>query len=200
MHRPCAKSIPDLPAHRSPGSDGLWTFVFIDMVIFQAIFLTFMGERLRRLSVYALSQQHLDPLNGLTNALFLLTSSWMVVLAIRAARQSNGERTNRYLGIAWLLGLAFCANKLAEYYLKVRSGISPATNPFFSYYFFITFVHFLHVVAGMICIAYCRAHARVRAGSASYVTGLENVGLFWHFVDVLWIYIFPLLYLVGRSS
>jgi heme/copper-type cytochrome/quinol oxidase subunit 3 len=59
-------------------------------------------------------------------------------------------------------------------------------------------VHFLHVIAGMFFIGYCRSKARQRIGTVGYVIGLENVGLFWHFVDVLWIFIFPLLYMVGR--
>ena len=82
---------------------------------------------------------------------------------------------------AWLLGLAFCISKVLEYTLKVRAGISPATNSFYSYYFFITIVHFLHVIAGMVFIGYCRFGARARVGTKGYVTGLENVGLFWHF-------------------
>lgn len=174
--------------------------MFIDMVIFQMIFLTFMGERLRRTAVFVQSQQHLNEAFGFANALILLTSSWMVVLAIRAARTGSGKNTRRYLGLAWLLGLAFCVNKLAEYYHTITSGITPASNPFYSYYFFITFIHFMHVIAGMMFIAYFRSVARASAATKRYVTGLENVGLFWHFVDVLWIFIFPLLYLVGRVA
>jgi nitric oxide reductase NorE protein len=199
MQQPGARNIFELESRRPPGSDGIWTFIFIDMIIFQMIFLMFMGERLRRMGVFVESQRHLNDLVGLLNALILLTSSWVVVLAIRAARMGDGALSYRHLGVAWLLGLAFCINKIIEYYSKVHAGITPASNPFYSYYYFITFIHFLHVVAGMIFIGYCRSHARARAGTASFVTGMENVGLFWHFVDVLWIFIFPLLYLVGRS-
>ena len=183
-----------------PGTDGLWTFVFIDMVLFLMIFFMFMSERMRHVHQYVASQLRLDELVGLASTLILLTSSWMVVEAIHAARKGDGTRVRRYLGLAWLLGLAFCVNKLAEYYLKTRAGVTPATNSFFSFYFFITFVHFLHVVAGMVFIAHCRGHARARAGTGRYLTGLENVGLFWHFVDILWVFIFPLLYLVGRPQ
>jgi len=199
MQQPGASDIFDRESRRTPGSEGIWTFIFIDMVIFQMIFLMFMGERLRRLGVFVESQRHLNDLAGLLNALILLTSSWVVVLAVRAARKGDGALSRRHLGVAWLLGLAFCINKIIEYYAKVQAGLTPASNPFYSYYYFITFIHFLHVLAGMIFIAYCRGQARARAGSEGFVTGLENVGLFWHFVDVLWICIFPLLYLVGRS-
>jgi nitric oxide reductase NorE protein len=184
--------------HGAPGTDGLWTFVFIDMVVFLMIFLTFMSERLGHVELYASSQLHLNEIFGFANTLILLTSSWMVVAAIQAARRIDPIRIRWFLGWAWLLGLAFSIDKFLEYYLKIRAGITPATNSFFSFYYFITVVHFLHVIAGMLFIGYCRGKARRRAGTAGYITGLENVGLFWHFVDVLWIFIFPLLYLVGR--
>ncbi|SFV02565.1 cytochrome c oxidase subunit 3 [Pseudoduganella namucuonensis] len=89
--------------------------------------------------------------------------------------------------------------KLIEYFLKIDQGLTPATDPFLSFYFFITMVHFLHVIVGMGLIAYCRRHAFARAGAKEYHTLLENVGLYWHLVDILWIFIFPMLYLVGRA-
>jgi nitric oxide reductase NorE protein len=188
-----------IQSSRSPGTDGPWTFVFIDMIIFLMIFFTFMSERLRNVDLYAASQLRLNEIFGLANTLILLTSSWMVVAAVQAARQNEGTRVRWFLGWAWLLGLAFSVDKFAEYYLKIHAGITPATNSFFSFYFFITAVHFLHVIAGMFFIGYCRSKARLRIGTGGYVIGLENVGLFWHFVDVLWIFIFPLLYMVGRQ-
>lgn len=194
---------PPAAARRSPdtpGTDGLWTFLFIDMVIFLMIFLAYMGERMRQASVYAFSQLRLDEFVGLANTLILLTSSWMVVEAIRAARQCDGERVRTFLGLAWLLGLAFSINKLVEYGAKIEAGLTPATNSFFSFYYFMTVVHLLHVIAGMAFIAHCRSQARARVGTSRYLSGLENVGLFWHLVDILWLFIFPLLYLAGRHQ
>jgi nitric oxide reductase NorE protein len=171
----------------------------MDMVIFLMMFLMFMSERVARPDLFAASQLRLNEFFGLANALILITSSWRVVEAVHASRARDAVRVRRHLGQALLLGFAFAAGKTVEYTLEFRSGISPATNPFFSFYFFITFVHFMHVIAGMVCLAYCRGTAAARALSAARPTGLENVGLFWHFVDVLWIFIFPLLYLVGRQ-
>jgi nitric oxide reductase NorE protein len=194
---PVSKPVP--AASQPPGSDGLWTFVFMDMVIFLLIFITFMGERLGHVGLYAASQLRLNEYFGLANALLLLTSSWLVVEAVSAARAAAVARVSRQLGLALLLGAGFVINKVVEYTLKVRAGISPASNSFFSYYYFITFIHLLHVIAGMGFIAWFRKAAPARAGSALYQAGLENVGLFWHFVDVLWIFIFPMLYLLGRT-
>lgn len=184
----------------APGTDGLWTFLFIDMLVFLMIFVVYLGERARQVALYTASQVHLDELVGLAGTLLLLTSSWMVAEAVSAARRHDGRRVRRCLGLAWWLGLAFALNKVAEYGLKIGAGLTPATTPFFSFYYLITIVHLLHLLAGMACIAHCRRQASARLGSARYLSGLENVGLFWHLVDVLWIFIFPLLYLVGRAA
>jgi len=182
-----------------PGTEGLWTFVFIDMAIFLLIFFTFMSERLRHFEVYSASQLHLNALFGLANTVILLSSSWMVVEAVHAARKQFAKKVSAYLMGAFVLGALFSFNKLIEYYLKFDAGITPITNPFFSFYFFITLVHFMHVIAGMIFIFYFKNNSSACITSDKYVTGLENVGLFWHYVDVLWIFIFPMLYLVGRK-
>lgn len=183
---------------RAPGSEGLWTFVFIDMVIFLLIFVTFMGDRLGKAALYSASQLQLSVSLGLTNTLILLTSSWMVVEAVRSARAGDARKVSLYLAIAVLLGVAFIGNKIFEYHSKVHGGITPATNAFFSYYYFITFVHLMHVIAGVGFLAHFQSRARAQAGTPVFQRRLENVGLFWHFVDVLWLFIFALLYLVGR--
>jgi nitric oxide reductase NorE protein len=188
----------ELDSERRPGSEGLWTFVFIDMLVFLLIFVTFMGDRLGKAALYSASQSRLSVSLGLANTLILLTSSWMVVEAVRSARARAALNVSRYLGIAVLLGVAFIANKIVEYTSKVHGGITPATNAFFSHYFFITFVHLMHVLAGVGFLGYFRARARAQTGLVVFQRRLENVGLFWHFVDVLWLFIFALLYLIGR--
>lgn len=182
-----------------PGTEGIWIFVFIDMLIFLLIFLTFMLERAKHPAVFLSSQIRLDETFGVVNTLILLTSSLMVVQAVRALRAYRPKSVASYLGASLLLGLAFSASKITEYTLDVRSDITPAANSFYSYYFFITFVHFLHVIAGMVTIAYYRRVISTSKSPQDHITSLENVGLFWHYVDVLWIYIFPLLYFVGRQ-
>ena len=193
-----ADSFIEVKSARAPGTEGLWTFVFIDMTIFLLIFLTFMADRLGNTGLYARAQLELNAILGLINTVILLSSSWMMVEGVRAARALAPARVSRYLGLAVALGLLFIANKALEYTLEVRAGWTPATNPFFSYYYFITFAHLLHVIVGVGFIARFRSLAATRCSGPSYQTQLENVGLFWHFVDVLWIFIFPMLYLVGR--
>ncbi len=181
---------------RLPGTEGLWIFVFIDMLIFAMIFFVFMSERLDHYELYRTSQKHLNEIIGFINTLVLLTSSWLVVEAIQSAKQLRPERVSMQLTLVLLLGLVFSVNKIFEYYSKIEAGIGASTNSFYSFYFFITFVHFLHVLGGMVAIFIFRNNSRACLRPGSYVTGLESAGLFWHYVDILWIFIFPLLYLI----
>lgn len=184
---------------RQPGSDGIWTFVFIDMIVFSLIFVVFLSEKWRLPQVYRAGQAHLDFRFGLANALILLTSSLFIAQAVHAARAGQGVVTRGRLLACLLCAAAFCANKIGEYHAKLAEGLTPAHNSFYSFYFFMTGVHFLHVLGGMVFIAHCLMRARAGAGQPGYVVTIENTGLFWHFVDLLWLFIFPLLYLSGRA-
>jgi nitric oxide reductase NorE protein len=180
-----------------PGTSGIWIFVFIDMVIFLLLFLVYVSERLRLHDIFAASQQLLNPLVGLASALFLLTSSWCMVEAVNAARRNAERATATYLNFALLLGALFACNKLIEYSDKFAHGISPVSNGFFTFYFIITGLHFIHVIGGMCFMSHCRMRLSTELGSPNFRKKVENVGLFWHFVDVLWLFIFPMLYLAG---
>ena len=180
-----------------PGTDGIWTFVFIDMIVFSLFFIVYLSERMRIPGVFAASQADLNPTFGLVNALVLLTSSLFVAEAVTSARQGRPLLVRAKLALALLCGALFSASKLTEYAGKFAAGISPVTNSFFSFYFLLTMIHFLHVLAGMVFIAHCLARANAEAGRPAYLAKLENTGLFWHFVDLLWLFLFPLLYLAG---
>jgi nitric oxide reductase NorE protein len=188
----------DLSDHEDhPGTSGIWTFVFIDMVIFFLFFLVYISERLRLPDIFAESQQLLHPFTGLVSALFLLTSSWCMVEAVNATRRKAERAAALYLNFALLLGALFAGNKLIEYSDKLAHGLTPVSNGFFTFYFIITGLHFIHVIGGMMFMGHCRMRMSTEIGSPNFRKKMENVGLFWHFVDVLWLFIFPMLYLAG---
>jgi nitric oxide reductase NorE protein len=178
-----------------PGTSGIWTFVFIDMVIFLFLFLVYVTERQRLSATFVESQHTLSPAIGLVNTLALLTSSWLMAEAVHAARRLDHAKIAASLNGALVFGALFVANKLVEYAGKFEAGITPVTNGFFTFYFLITGLHFAHVLGGMVFIMHCRSRLRHEMGETGYLKKLENVGLFWHFVDVLWLFIFPMLYL-----
>jgi nitric oxide reductase NorE protein len=120
-----------------------------------------------------------------------------MVEAVNASRAGNERTAAINLNLALLCGALFIGNKLVEYSGKFADGISPVSNGFYTFYFLITGLHFIHVIGGMCFMGHCRMRLRTELGSKSFRKKIENVGLFWHFVDVLWLFIFPMLYLAG---
>jgi nitric oxide reductase NorE protein len=134
-------------------------------------------------------------LGGL-DTLILLTSSWSVALAIQALKRDLVGLVPRYLLGGVLTGLLFVLSKSIEYFEKFAHGITPATDPFYMWYFTLTGIHLTHVVAGTSLLTYLWINARRGAYRASRRVVPECVASFWHLVDLLWIVLFPLLYLM----
>lgn len=182
---------------RIPGVEGIWVFIGADMFFFSIMFMSFMLERGKALPVFESSRQLLNQDIAGINTLILLTSSWLVVLGMRAAKQGKFDKIHGYLFWGILCGLAFVASKIFEYSGKLSAGYTPISNGFFTFYYVLTGLHVLHVIAGstVLFIFYRRAKAG-EIGSAESVRHLEAGTIFWHMVDLLWIMLFPLLYLL----
>jgi nitric oxide reductase NorE protein len=178
------------------GDPGVWVFIFADMVAFGLFFTLFTIGRAENRALYETSRQALDPHLGLANTLILLTSGWLMVLAVQAAKAGERSRVSRFLVLAMLVGSCFAGTKLFEYTEKFKAGISMLTNEFFMYYFIFTGIHFLHFVLGMAALAVCLSKARGQAIDQRYVVFIESCASYWHMVDLLWIVLFPLLYLL----
>jgi nitric oxide reductase NorE protein len=178
------------------GSEGIWTFIFIDMVIFALIFFVYTCQRMQEYRLYEESHRSLNVILGFSNTLILLTSSLFVARAVQTARQKDAKKVSPYLTTAIVLGASFCGIKVVEYAEKTQAGIGVVTNSFFTFYFFVTFLHLLHVLVGLLFIGIFRRNAKNLGHDRQYLTGLENVALFWHFVDILWVFIYSLLYLM----
>jgi nitric oxide reductase NorE protein len=181
---------------RLPGVDGLWVAIGADAVIFAILFMSFMQARLREPGVFDHSRQALDPTFGGIDTLILLTSSWSIALAVQALKRDRVDLTQRYLLGGVLTGLMFVASKAFEYFLKFAHGITPATNDFYMWYFTLTGIHLLHVVFGTYLLAYVWTKARAGGYRSANRVVPECVASYWHLVDLLWIVLFPLLYLL----
>ena len=180
---------------RLPGVDGVWVAIGADSVIFAILFGSFMQARLHNPAVFEASRHTLNMNLGGVDTLILLTSSWSVALAIQALKRGLVDRVPRYLLGGVLTGLMFMMSKSVEYFEKFAQGIRPATNDFYMWYFTLTGIHLLHVVFGTSLLTYLWVRARRRAYSSSRRVVPECVASYWHLVDLLWIVIFPLLYL-----
>ncbi|MGV1003752.1 MAG: cytochrome c oxidase subunit 3 family protein [Candidatus Nanopelagicales bacterium] len=181
---------------RMPGAEGIWALIGADAVVFAILFATFMQERRSNLAVFEAGRQTLNLNLGGIDTLILLTSSWCVAMAIQALRGDRREEVSRYLLAGALTGALFAVSKTVEYLQKISHGITPATDSFYMWYFVLTGIHLLHVLIGTGLLTFVWSGSRRGAyGSANPVVP-ESVASFWHLVDLLWIMLFPLLYLM----
>ena len=181
---------------RLPGVEGIWVFIGADSVIFAILFLTFMQDRLKNPAMFEASRHTLNLHLGGIDTLILLTSSWSVALAIQALKRDLSGRAPRYLLGGVLTGLMFVASKSIEYFQKFAHGLTPGTNPFYMWYFTLTGIHLAHVVAGTSLLTYLWVRSRRGTYDHLHRALPESVASFWHLVDLLWIVLFPLLYLM----
>jgi nitric oxide reductase NorE protein len=181
---------------RLPGVDGVWVFIGADAVIFAMLFGSFMSERLHNPAVFEASRHTLNLNLGGIDTLILLTSSWSVALAVQAMKRDQIDREPRLLLGGALTGLMFMASKSIEYFQKFAHGITPGTNPFYMWYFTLTGIHLVHVVVGTSLLTYLWIRSRRGTYDNLHRAVPESVASYWHLVDLLWIMIFPLLYLM----
>jgi nitric oxide reductase NorE protein len=181
---------------RLPGVDGVWVFIGADSVIFAILFLSFMQERLKNPDVFETSRQTLNMHLGGIDTLILLTSSWSVALAVQAMKRDLVDREPLLLLGGAVTGLMFMVSKAIEYFQEFTHGITPGTNPFFMWYFTLTGIHFIHVVVGTSMLTYLWIRSRRGTYDHLHKAVPESVASYWHLVDLLWIVLFPLLYLM----
>ncbi|HEY2220603.1 cytochrome c oxidase subunit 3 [Actinomycetospora sp.] len=180
---------------RLPGLEGVWVFIGADAVVFALLFGSFMNDRRAAPEVFAVSHQALNVDLGGLDTLILLTSSWLVALAMRALARDELDRVPRFLLGGVLTGLLFVGSKSVEYTEKLSVGITPVSDGFFMWYFVLTGIHLLHVLAGTVLLGMLWTRARRRRYTSTDRATPECVASFWHLVDLLWIVLFPLLYL-----
>jgi len=184
-------------ARRVPGESGTWVFLFGDMLVFGAFFATFMVERSNAPELFDVSRKTLHLGVGLTNTLVLLTSSLCVVVALGALRTGARRIARSAILSAMACGAIFIALKVFEYHSLVTSGHGIGANHFYLYYFILTGVHLLHVCVGMVVLVFLLTQTRRLELSETRLAVVEGGACFWHLVDLLWIVLFPLLYLVA---
>ncbi|GAB2972362.1 cytochrome c oxidase subunit 3 [Nocardioides montaniterrae] len=183
------------PVRHVPGEEGLWVFVLGDMTIFGLFFGTILTTRAKQPEMFAASQAHLHPVLGILNTVLLLTASLLVVRGLRGARHGRGVARGPVL-LALICALGFAAVKVTEYVLLAGDGFAPGTNDFFMYYFVFTGIHLAHLAIGVGVLTFLARTARLAELTEKRVLAVECGGVYWHMVDMLWLVLFPLLYLV----
>ena len=195
---------------RESATLGMWLFIAQEIMFFGGLFLTYAVYRWKYPAHFALGSNQLDVPLGLLNTIVLIGSSLTMVLAVRSAQLGRAKQIAAWLAATMTLGTTFLVVKAFEYHHKwvhhlipgagfhIQGTTDPAAQTFFVLYFCMTGLHALHMVIGLGLLAFLVPKALRGEFSAENHNWVEGVGLYWHFVDIIWIFLFPLLYLLGR--
>ena len=179
-----------------PGDLAVWFIILLELTTFVLLFVAYAIMRSKDPELFNASQLTLDRGKGLINTWLLIGGSWCVVRAIQAIREGTRGTGLRWLLAAQACGLVFLILKLKEYSALFSVGIDLETNRFYTFYFTLTGFHFLHVLAAIVVLAILTWVNRRGDCSPDRLHGLETGAAFWHMVDLLWIVLFPLVYLM----
>jgi cytochrome c oxidase subunit 3 len=185
---------------------GMWMFLFTELLFFGGMFLLYSVFRYRFASDFHAAAKIEDIALGSLNTFILLTSSFAMAVAISAIRRGK-RRLSSLLQLATIcLGAVFLAIKLSEWAVKIHRGLYPNSSVllkksqgeilYFGLYYVMTGIHGLHVFIGMIVISFMLVFTLRKKITMENSIKLENTGLYWHFVDTIWLYLFPLFYLI----
>lgn len=173
---------------------GMWIFLASEVMLFAGLIGSFVNLRAANLVTMTESAFLLNRPLGATNTFVLITSSLTMALAVGSINRGLRSQTKLFLGITILLGCCFLGIKAIEYSEKFSHHYTPHTDLFFSFYFIMTGIHAFHVFVGVVLLSIVLWKVSVRSPRMDAIA-VENAGLYWHFVDVVWIFLFPLLYL-----
>lgn len=181
---------------RLPGDLAIWFFILAELLVFAVFFLAYAFARARNVALFNESQLTLDLNAGALNTVLLITGSWFVVQAVQATKRDATSAATRWLAAAMACGFGFLIVKIIEYSAKFGAGINLSTNTFYMFYISLTFFHMMHVILGMIILAVLLVKTKQGAyGSREHHT-LESGAAYWHMVDLVWIVLFPLIYVM----
>ncbi len=190
---------------------GMWVFLITEIMFFGGMFLAYSVYRSLYSHVFAVASSSLNAVIGAINTAVLLCSSFTMVLAVRAAQLGQRKAIVIFLILTLILGLAFLGVKAYEWNEKFEEHHVPGPSfhlegvdlqgpaqLFFSLYFAMTGLHALHMVVGVEVLTWLLIQTYKGKFSAEYMTPVDIAGLYWHFVDIIWIFLFPLFYLIDR--
>jgi len=185
---------------------GMWLFLFTELILFGGMFIIYSVYRFTHQEDFHLAAQELNTIIGTFNTIILLTSSLTMVLSIVAIQRNKISLSLFFQMLTILLALFFMVNKYFEWTAKFNHGIYPGSDTllnessgtilFFGLYYVMTGLHGLHVIIGVVMISIMMRFTSKGIVTHDNYVKLENTGLYWHLVDIIWIFLFPLFYLI----
>jgi len=186
-----------------PGDFGIWIIIYVELITFGLFFIGYAFSRRDNLEMFNNSQLMLSQTSGFINTFILITSSYFVAKGIQKMRtmtQDNYEFANKeaskWLKFAIACGIAFLFIKISEFSHIFGEGITLSTNKFFMFYLLLTMFHFMHVFLGTVILFNIHQRTRVFGYTPDDYRGFESGASYWHMVDLLWIVLFPLVYII----
>jgi cytochrome c oxidase subunit 3 len=208
---PHAHHFTDIEQQSEAGTLGMWAFLVTEIMFFGGVFVSYALYRSLYPEAFGAASLKLDILLGAVNTAVLICSSLTMVLAVQSAQAGRRKPLVRYLVATIILGSAFLGIKAVEYSHKIHENLVPGktfsfpgpyeqhAEIFFSLYFVMTGLHALHMIIGIGIMIVLLVMAWRGRFTEDYYAPIDVAGLYWHFVDVVWIFLFPLLYLISRD-
>lgn len=181
---------------RVPGNGAIWVGILSELTEFAIFFVAYFIAKVHYPEAFSQGTQQLNTTAGIANTLILLSSSFFMAKAIKAIRQDNVKACKNWLWLAFIMAASYMAIKTYEFHWNDLNNIHTNTSEFFSVYYYMTFNHFLHVGWAGCAIFYMILRTRAGAYSAEEHSNLEALAVYWHMIDLMWILIFPLLYVL----
>jgi len=178
-----------------PGEPAFWTFIAADSGLFALLFLQYCLDRASHLQGFIAEQSTLAAGIAVVNTVILVTSSWALAVAVQHASGGDRRLARQLVFTTSALGACFAALKVVEYILEIRAGHSFVAGTFFMYYFIITGIHLVHLLIGVLALTFIGARCVRDSESSRDTVILECGASYWHLIDLLWMFIFPLTYL-----
>ncbi len=178
-----------------PGGILMWIIIFLELITFGMAMTAFVYYGSEQAEVFHQSRLQLNPAFGAINTVFLLTSGFCMANAVHQFKEKNSQKSSLYFKLTMLGGTLFILLKGIEYYAKIESGISLETNIFFTFYWLLTGFHLIHVIMGLIILAWTN-YGMTKKNSDTQIEDVEACAAFWHMCDLIWLLLFPVLYLI----
>lgn len=193
---PSIGPITDTSTRHLPGDLAIWFFILAELLAFGVFFVAYAFARTNDVELFNAEQVELNRNAGAINTALLLTSSYFVVRAVQSAGAGQGPRAAPWLAGAFACGAGFIVVKLFEYAEKLAAGVSLSSSTFHMFYLSLTFFHFMHVILGLIILAALWNNARMARYGPDNMNGLETGAAYWHMIDLVWLILFPLIYVM----
>lgn len=179
-----------------PGDFAIWIFIFAELLVFGVLFVVYAFTRAGHVELFNATQLELDRVSGMVNTVALITASYFMVRSVAAIRRGAVQACRYWMLAALVSGAVFVVVKTVEFHAKFSAGINLSTNLFYTFYLSLTFFHYAHVWLGLIILGAVWFKARRGAYSAREYTGVETGASYWHMVDLVWVILFPLVYIM----